>query len=253
MTNVSRSRLVLSITAVLVLSIAPATFGQWALSGPMFDASGDDLNGFFGTPFIGGANMDTLIFSNFQFSVSAPAGGSQSKNDTVTIDVTVPAGFTINRIQTVVTGDYLIIGEDGQTGSMVDLTSGIVVTELNGLQRVLTNEAGVCDFGACDLIGNPAPFPRQIAVGQIPPFEQNQFSGLAEVDMTGLFQQPATMLRVELSMASIAQAVIEGSATLNTNLAQQQLEIKLIPEPASIALIGLGLAPLAIRRRRVRR
>jgi hypothetical protein len=237
MNTSKRIAVVLGVGAVL--SLAQAGSAQWSGSGNNFSYSnGADLNGLFGEPFVGGANMDTLIFDDFQFSVQADSGGQQVKQDTVTFDVTVPAGFTINRIQTVVTGDVLAFGD----GTFVDLTSGITVTELNGLQRVLTSEPGVCDFDACDLIGNPVPFPRFAP-------DQGQFSGLAEVDMTGLFVQPSTQLRISLSLESIADAGLDGLAVLNTNLASQQLEIKFIPEPASLALVALGFGLVGLRRR----
>jgi hypothetical protein len=249
MSSTARSSVIIACTSAALLLFSPGiTHAQWFGDANGFSYSnGADLNGLFGTPFVGGANNDTLIFSNFQFSVSASNGAADSKNDTVTFDVLVDPGLQLNRIHTIVTGDLLVIGADDSSGSYVDLTTAMTVTELNGSGRVLTNEPGVCDFGACDLIGSPVPFPRAATLGN-GGVDFGQFSGLSEVDFSGVSPAPASLVRISLSVQTLAQAFAQGSATLNTNLAQQQLQI-IIPEPATLGMLGMAMA-LVIRRRR---
>ena len=226
--------LALSALAVIALS-GVAMAGPWVPdgfgrigsdgSGPYFDwENGQDLNGFFGSPFLVG---NTFMFTT-QFLVEATNGASDQQNDIVMVDVHIHEGLQFTGLNIAVYGDYNLIGD-----ASAHLDASVSASELGGLNR---NWAG------------PIPTDPAFPLFGTPEGNSGVWTGDAVVDVSWVFPEPHSSLQIMLSSDLLVITGPGGSASLNAQFQSLEIEFLIIPEPATLSLVALGALAL-IRRR----
>lgn len=217
------------LATVAVLACATAAWaGPWANPAGAGDdftyANGGDVNGLFGEPFVAG---NTFFFANANFQVNASNGGQQTQSDMTFFDVMVNPGLFFSEMSVTAFGSYTVVGE----GSYVDLDSGLSLTENVGLLRNWTGP-----------LSTSPTFPVATPSSGI-------WSGQALVDVTFEFPSPADSIHVELSSLIDAVAGAIGSSEINVQYEDLTITFGIVPEPASLVLLGLGGLSLLRRRR----
>ena len=230
MTATRCTRIAVAALAAVVLSSMPALAGPWGPTGPADNftySNGQDINGCFGTPIVSG---DTFYFLESNFQVNAANGTTDTKDDTVSVDLLANQNMQFSSMQVTAFGSYSLIGD----GSQVNLNAGLTMHENAGLERTWSGP----------LMTEPA-FP--IAFGGAVP-NSGAWNGSALIDVTYVFPLPSDNIHVSLSNMVLAIAGPAGTAELNVQYEDLAITFNLIPEPASLALLAVGAA-LLIRRR----
>jgi hypothetical protein len=234
------------ITAAVCMALAmsmssTALAGPWANPsgngvdfGGNFDyANGGDLNGLYGEPFFFG---NSIFFTAPSFSVNDTTPGdlvADAVTDTVTFDMHVHPFYDLSFVTITAFGEYGVAG----TGSTVLAQADWSITELGGMNR---NFVG-------NLATTPVSFPYA-ADGS--PNDNLAWTGVGATDISFVLPAPHDVLQLSLSALVEALAAAQGSAAINMNFQDIQLEFHFIPEPGTLALLGLAGVSLAIRRRR---
>ena len=131
MTATRCTRIAVAALAAVVLSSMPALAGPWGPTGPADNftySNGQDINGCFGTPIVSG---DTFYFLESNFQVNAANGTTDTKDDTVSVDLLANQNMQFSSMQVTAFGSYSLIGD----GSQVNLNAGLTMHENAGLER----------------------------------------------------------------------------------------------------------------------
>ncbi len=203
-----------------------------------FDYSnGGDLNGLYGDPLVAGNALffpSTLLSLNVQ---GGAGGASGNVNDAVSFDMQVHPGFQLDFVTVTAFGQYNLTG----VGSQTDVTTDYQVVENAGLQRTFN----------VGLTTTPVSFPLTVTAGSGD--LAGSWDGLAEANISFVLPAPDSNLHISLATALDALAAAGGTADINATFQSIQFQFFFVPEPTSLAMLGVGGMALLLRRRRVRR
>jgi len=222
---------------VVLFASTMAMAGMW--TNPSGEAdhfwyyNGQDVNGRFGNPDVYG---DTISFPLTTFQANAFNGAPEATDgDTVSWDVQCKPTFVVDYVVVWAYGTYALTGE----GSYVDADLEVAINEIYAPGRSWSDP--LTSYPAFPLYYNPAPLPD--------PPNNGWWYGLSEMDFSGLLEPPGEWLHIELDTLIKAWGAIGGGAEINTQYQDLTINFTFIPEPGTLALLGLGL--LAVVRRRV--
>lgn len=219
--------------ALVAAAASTALAGAWSVpSGPAQDFwyyNGQDVNGRFGNPEIYG---NTFTFPLTTFQANASAGGYDEDGDTVSWDIHCNPGYTLDYVTVWAFGSYAMTG----VVSTVDAEMAITVREINDPLRTWT-----------DPLTSDPDFP--LSTDATHPSLQGYWYGLSEMDLSAEVPAPGEWLHVEMATLLKAWASATGTAQINTQYQELSFEFHFIPEPGTLALLGLGVVALAWRRR----
>jgi len=177
---------------------------------------------------------------NANFQVNAANGSSDSQTDTTSFDAVANPGLFFAFIRVTANGSYASTGP-GQNS--VELDALLSLTELGANEMY---DGGGGDDGriwTADLVTTP-----DLSNGKSD--SQGDWSGLASINNTFVFPLPDDNLHISMSNDVIAITGAGGSAQINVQYQDLKIEFGIIPEPASLSLMGLGAVALMLRRRR---
>lgn len=217
-----------AVAAFTVTAVAPAIAAPvrpWANSsgsGTFFswNGGGDD-NGLFGDPSLIGGN--TFLFFPNNFRAESQGAGLVSTDDRMEFNLIADPGFEITGIQISEIGDYELSGD-----ASVDVIATLTLSELIAPNRVYSDS----------LTPNFDPLIQG----------SGTWSADGLIDLSTAVPG-VTQLNFELYNLLEATASVGGVASIEKTLVGEGFQITIIPEPASLAMLGLG-AFAVIRRRR---
>jgi hypothetical protein len=226
--NTFARRIVCLCAALTVAAlVSPAFAAPWAVpsgeGGSFYYENGFTDDMYFGEPVVIG-NTFVYPFTNFHVNVSN--GASDTQDDVTGFDIITKPGLNFATMSVTAFGSYALNGD----GSSVDLDAGIDLKELGGFNRHWNGP-----------MGTAPTFPLTSGAGS--------WTGDALIDVTFVFPTPHDTLHVELDTLIEGIAGASGSAELNVQFESLEVSFTLIPEPASLALMGMGGLMLLRRRR----
>lgn len=199
----------------------------------------------FGAPTILGNVLD---FNPLSFASSSSGGGADLTDGQLLFGVMAQAGNFIDKIMLSEAGDYSLFGVGtAATAASVALSGQIEVLEIDGVAvggppiNFAFNGTFAPSGGTYDLVNDPG-----IGVN---------WSGGVTIDVTQHLTDnsiPFTVgaTKVQINLDNILATSSEASTTA---LIQKKdfdgFSITVVPEPASVGLVALGLLALALRRR----
>ena len=209
------------VVSVVCLSSPVWAFVSWTNSSgstAYFDwANGGSDNGLYGDPTIMGSS--TFVFYPEDFRAESADGGTDTVFDQLVFDLSFHEGFCLSGLKVTEYGDYGVLGD----GVSVDAT-GVVSFE-NLLTSQVISETIVMDQS----------FP--VTSGSA------NWKGVGEIS-----DLICTNARISISNELIAISSSGSTAYIQKKVAGSAIAIEIIPEPATMCLLGLG--GLLLRRRR---
>ncbi len=195
--------------------------------------------GAFGAPINVATNgtFTSLTFSNAAFFTSTT--GNPSATGDLEIDLVMQPGITVGGVIVALSGNWQVSGE----GATADIGASWTATDMDfniPVSAQTQNNPGFVNSAGVD-------FP--IVFGQGP--ASGSFTGFAATPIGGLFA--GDNIRIDLN--AFAESLVapggapDASAQANLLASALTIDVFLIPEPATISLLGLGAVAL-IRRRR---
>lgn len=212
------------VAAVLAAPVQAEVFwSNSSGSGDFFTwENGRSDNGLYGDPVLVGGN--TFVFTPTNFRAEASDDQTVIVSDRLTVDLIADPGFFISGIVISEAGDYTIVG----TGS-VEATGSFSLTNLDTNEVRNTDIAFVPDM----------PITSGSGV----------WTGEGEVDLSNEFPQ-WTRLTLTLENDLISIAGPNSTAIIAKKVVGAGVAITIIPEPATVLLLGAGVAGVLRRRRR---
>jgi hypothetical protein len=187
---------------------------------------GQNLTGNFGSPSNFG---DSLFFQSANFDVTSSDGSTQNKTDVMNVSFTALDNKEFASIALYVFGDYTIT-DDGQPGG----------NQVEGHFGLTVDHASHGDSPWSDSFDY---------------VETNPGSAVAWDDSRTLlfaYEMGPDIVTVDLAVDGETIAISDGeggTASITANVALLQIAVEVIPEPASLSLLGLGALVLVRRRR----
>jgi len=199
----------------------------------------------FGTPTLMQSGIfDKFVFTSAFMTANAGQGQTISEIDSFSMNIHMANLNEISRLEVAAFGTYDLGGPAGT--SRVRLDASMTLTDLDNPGGFWTPH--VAPFTPTGLATSPnwTESPRNTGA-PLP-----TWFGLSGIDM-GLMIPPFGSnvgFAFDVDLQAQADDVLGASATLNMQFSQIEIQIIVIPEPSSIALLGLGVLPLLRRRRR---
>lgn len=244
MRNMSRN-IAMAIAAVSLMGVQSVFAAPWssnangvAPSGHFSWDNGQTTNGFFDNPTV--TPDDKFVFSvgGFAANDTTDDGVPVLVDETVSWDLHVAPGFQLTGMEVRISGVYTVrgVGSYVNTGALFEVEE--FADQGGGAPRVFTGPLTV----------TPEVMP---AMGAAAPRTVN-YSAVATVDVS--FEVPMPDDDLHISFYNFLEAFRAGAglghqASINEQFQQFEIEIALIPEPTTLALVGMG-AVVALRRRR---
>jgi len=226
-----------ALTAGLLVSVSAASAASLNHPGPVVTADGaysaivessiTDTPPLYGAPTPGPGNK--LTFDMPGFTASATNSGSDITAGALEFTFDADPGQTIQSISLMETGLYDILGDADVTA-----TGTLTVRYFDTLTQQIETLAEAIVMTTDPIGGFPVSTPGQ-----------GTWAGNALIDLAQL-GIVTDQITVALDNILIAGAGPEGTGTISKE--QLMLDINTIPEPASLALMGMGLG-LIIRKR----
>ena len=221
-----------AVVAAMMLGASSALAGTVWGGGSADDftySNGHDDNGHFGVPLVDGNSFyfmtDFLVNSQDGEAVS---GYEETQTDTVYFNVQANTDRQFSFLRIYAFGDYAVTGD---TNNSVEAAAGLSITETGGMMR--------------NWSGPLATSPTFPVYGT----DSGIWDGVAVVDFAFMLPVPHDNIDVALSTDVIAITTEGGSATINAQYDELQIEFITIPEPASLSILAVGGVALLRRRR----
>ena len=216
--------------AVAVLGLLTATSalgGSWGgmASGSAANytwAGGTDINGLFGAP-VSLAGDD--LFFNLDFAVDT--SGVTSQYDKMSVNLTANPGKKFGLIRFVFNGSVAAFDEASSASS----TSTMVIKDI----------PNNVTYNSLPVVGPYSTTPYTFPVSG---FVMDSWSGLMAADLS-LAALDATQIHLDIDQAL---SVLGNNAMIDIQQGSLKLEIQMIPEPGTLALLALGAVSLLRRR-----
>lgn len=220
--------------AFALLVFAPATAFADGWSGTCLDftySNGGDINGRFGTPWTD-PGYNSMWFLDVGFQANAYDDQTVVDADTVEWDILCNTGMVLSYVTVTAYGSYAASVPTSYVDAELDVT--------------IKENIGGLDEWTAPLISTPN-FPQTVVTDPI----SGDWSGFAEIDLSGLVppHEPEEDLHITMNNVLTAFAAATGSAEINQTFQDIQFEFYFIPEPSTLALVGLGALALLRRRR----
>jgi len=200
------------VTAVLLsFTIAHANI-MWdnsSGSATLFDwANGQSVNGFYGSPEVVGG--DTFVFTPSNFYAQSLDGLANTASDTLEFELIAHSGFNFSQIAISAYGDYFILGtgEVSATGSL-------------SVQNLDTHALLYDRFTTSTITSG-----------------QDTWSAAAQLSID---DEGWKHLKVSLDTRLFAWADLGSAAFIQEKVLGDQIAVQIIPEPATVATLALGL------------
>jgi hypothetical protein len=193
--------------------------------------NGGDINGLYGDPSLSynpTTKQLTLIFTpgNFAASSTDGVGDPVQTTDTLHADIMITSpSLKLDSFQVTEGGSYSIIG----AGGTVDDSANFDVTNLSGSDHINP------------VLGASTSDPLSFNL-------DNPISGFWTSDVSVDASSRPNYFRIELSNLLTATSNVGGTASISKLGSQIEVTMTFVPEPATIALLSLGL--LTVLRRR---
>lgn len=236
---------IFAIAAVSLISVQAASAAPWttnsfgvAPSGHFSWDNGQSDNGHFDNPVV--TPDDRFVFSVGGFTANDTIADANpvTVDETVSWDLHVSPGFQLTGMEVRISGVYTVrgVGSYVNTGALFEIEE--FADQGGGSPRTFTGP----------LVVTPESMP---AMGNAAPRTVN-YSAVATIDVS--FEVPMVDDDVHISFYNFLEAFKAGAglghqATINEQFQQFQIEIALIPEPATLALMAMGAVAMLRRRR----
>jgi hypothetical protein len=212
------------------------------------EASGTDPGQpFYKAPHIYG---DTLDF-NPTFSASAANGASKYRNALLNFDVLAHTGYGVEGLMFSERGDFTMSGQ-GTANTLVDITASFLISILE-VDNVAITPINL----TLNMLFSPNSSGTFTLTGDGgPPLATGNWSGAMGINLDNALTAESVSYILGATKVSVAlnndlTALSEaGTHAYIGKKDLQGLSITVIPEPSTLALAGLGLAALLLRRRR---
>jgi hypothetical protein len=213
------------------------------------EASGTDPGQpFYKAPSITG---DTLDF-NPTFSATATGGASKIRDAQLNFDVLAHTGYGVEGLLFTERGDFTMTGPTGTSNTLVDITASFFITifEVDNLVVTPVNLTLSMLFSP----NSSGTFTLTGAGG--PPLATGNWSGSMSVDLDNaltLAGVPYILGATKVSVALDNTLTALSEAGTHAYIGKKDFKgfsITVVPEPSTLALIGLGAAALLLWRRR---
>jgi hypothetical protein len=233
------------VAGTAVVSAAPINHGNFVGSNVTYsnvtENSLTDTPPLFGAPTVSG---DSLDFSPIGFFSTSTNGSSDITDGALTTMVMSNSGKGIPGIEIDTAGDFALVGLGGAATSASDALSVFVdILEVDGKALgAPINLNGKASASKNLLADGPGPFVGGIWDATV------SFANLNAILTANsiAYVNGVTKLSITLDN-SLATGSEAGTSAL---IGKKDFEIRIVPEPSSVVMAGLGIAALVLARRR---
>lgn len=255
MTNKSITITTAAISGLLVLaapaSAVPINYGDFNGNTIKYTSvtedSGTDPAPLFGTPTV---SADTLDFNPTSFnSNSSGASGVDITDGTLAFGIVALDNNIIDEVQFDEAGDFTLAGLGG-AGTYASVTANFII-EITHVDGVSINPVQIL----ADMVFTPSNGNWDLLNDGPGPAVNGGWSGSLDVDITQALIDASVSY---VNGATQVSVILDNTLTTLSESGTQAfiakkdtggVTITVVPEPASLALLGLGTALIAVRRR----